>query len=115
MEALVRASTNLLRRPLFYRPDTWAALTPGQEKSVESVVSPPFIFVAALFASSAQIAQAAQSDLFATNQRLAAVGTDRPTPITGAVAQVIEQSRRCAGTAVDELRLVTSNGLHLGL
>src|SRR5262249_22751178 len=90
------------------------ALTPGQEKSVESAGSPPFTFAPTLFANSAQIAQTPQSDLFATNQRLTVVSSDGPTPIAGAIAQVIKQRGPHGGTARGELRLVAGNGFHFG-
>src|SRR5262245_9209595 len=62
-----------------------------------------------------QVAQPAQADLLAANERLAVAGADGPAPVTGPVAQVVQEGRRGGRPAGDELRAVAGHGTHLAV
>src|SRR5262245_30281996 len=64
---------------------------------------------------SRQITQTAQPDLFADRERLSVTGSDRPAPITGAIAQIVEERGGNRWPAFDELRTVAFQRLHLRL
>src|SRR5262249_45515908 len=63
-------------------------------------------------ARSDQVSQATKSDLFSTDEGLAIAGANGPAPIAGAVAEVVEDRRRRARAAFNELRMIAGNAPH---
>src|SRR2546425_2757960 len=64
---------------------------------------------------SKQIAQLAYADFFAAEKGLAVGRANRPAPVTGVIAQVIQKRGRRGRPAFDELRAVAGQHAHLFL
>src|SRR5271166_3334813 len=64
-------------------------------------------------ARSEQIAQSAQADLLSAHKGLAVGHADTPTPVTGAVTDIVQECRRGLRPTGDELRLIARQRAHL--
>src|SRR5262245_40580291 len=62
-----------------------------------------------------QVAQAPQPNLLPGHKRLAVADAHQPAPVTGPVAQIVQERRRRCLPAGDELRMITAQYLHFAI
>src|SRR5262245_16020386 len=99
-----------------YRPGVRDHFSKGARGAGKSPPAQAYSLILWLFLRSVplnQIPQTAQTDFFPADKRFAIAGADGPAPVTGALAQIIQKSRRVRGTTHDKLGLEAGDGLHL--